>query len=83
MITSKGRKELEYSLAKLVETLIRDNVIEFISRKLNSSTDEFNKVKILREKYKQMELEEQKRIKEEREKKEKEKKEKEDQEKKE
>ena len=79
----EGRKELEYSLAKLVETLIRDNVIEFISRKLNSSTDEFNKVKILREKYKQMELEEQKRIKEEREKKEKEKKEKEVQEKKE
>ena len=79
----EGRKELEYSLAKLVETLIKGNVIEFISRKLNSATEEFNKVKTLREKYKQMELEEQKRLKEEKEKIEQEKKDKENENKKE
>ena len=65
----EGRKELETSLAKLVEILIREKAIEFISRKLNSSTEEFNRVKNLREKYKQLELEEQKKLKEEKEKK--------------
>ena len=63
-----NRKELEFSLAKLVEILIKENVIDLISRKLNSSTEEFNRMKNLREKYKQLELEEQKKKKEEKEK---------------
>ena len=71
----EGRKELEFSLAKLVEIIIKEKVLEFISRKLNSATGQFNKAKNLRENYKQMELEEQKRLKEEKEKKEKEEKE--------
>ena len=69
----EGRKELEFSLAKLVEILIKENVIDLISRKLNSATEEFNRVKNLREKYLQIELEEQKKKKEEKEKQEKEK----------
>ena len=69
----EGRKELEFSLAKLVEILIKEKVVEFISRKLNTATGQFDKVKTLREKYKQMELEEQKRLKEEKEKEKKEK----------
>ena len=56
----EGRKELEFSLAKLVEIIIKENVIDLISRKLNSATEEFNRVKNLREKYLQIELEEQK-----------------------
>ena len=63
-----NRKELEFSLAKLVEIFIKENVIDLISRKLNSSTEEFNRMKNLREKYKQLELEEQKKKKEEKEK---------------
>ena len=54
------RKELEFSLAKLNEVLIKNGVIDYISRKLNSSTEEFNRAKILKEKYKQMEIEEKK-----------------------
>jgi hypothetical protein len=69
----EGRKELEFSLAKLVEILIKENIIDLISRKLNSATEEFNRVKNLREKYLQIELEEQKKKKEEKEKQEKEK----------
>ena len=69
----EGRKELEFSLAKLVEILIKENLIDLISRKLNSATEEFNRVKNLREKYLQIELEEQKKKKEEKEKQEKEK----------
>ena len=69
----EGRKELEFSLAKVVEILIKENIIEFISRKLNSSTEEFNRVRNLRERYKQIELEEQQKQKEEFEKQKKEK----------
>ena len=69
----EGRRELEFSLAKLVEIIIKENVIDLVSRKLNSATDEFNRVADLREKYLQLELEEQKKQKEEKEKKEKEK----------
>ena len=69
----EGRKELEFSLAKVVEILIKENIIEFISRKLNSSTEEFNRVRNLRERYKQIELEEQQKQKEELEKQKKEK----------
>ena len=64
----EGRKELEFSLAKLVEIIIKENVIDLISRKLNSATEEFNRVKNLREKYLQIELEEKKKKKEEKEK---------------
>jgi len=67
----EGRKELEFSLAKLVEIIIKENVIDLISRKLNSATEEFNRVKNLREKYLQIELEEQRKKKEEKENKEK------------
>ena len=68
----ESRKELEYSLAKLVEIIIKEKVINIVSRKLNSATEEFNRVKNLKEKYKQIELEEQKKKKEEKEEKEKE-----------
>ena len=54
------RKELEFSLAKLNEVLIKNGVIDYISRKLNSSTEEFNRAKTLKEKYKQIEIEERK-----------------------
>ena len=74
----EGRKELEFSLAKVVEILIKENIIEFISRKLNSSTEEFNRVRNLRERYKQIELEEQQKQKEELEKQKKEKEKKEE-----
>ena len=67
-----GRKELEFSLAKLNEVLIKGGVIDYISRKLNTSTEEYTRSKMLKEKYKQIELEEIKRKKEEKEKKEKE-----------
>ena len=56
----EGRKELEFSLAKLNEVLIKNKVIDFISRKLNSSTAELNKAKNLKDKYRQMEIEEKK-----------------------
>ena len=69
----EGRRELEFSLAKLVEIIIKGNVIDLVSRKLNSATEEFNRANDLRQKYLQLELEEQKKQKEEKEKKEKEK----------
>ena len=59
-----GRKELESSLSKFNELLIKGGVIDFISRKLNSATEEFNRAKILKEKYKQIEIEEMKKEKE-------------------
>ena len=55
-----GRKELEFALAKLNDTLIKGGIIDFISRKLNSSTEEFTRAINLKEKYKQIELEEKK-----------------------
>ena len=59
-----SRKELEFSLAKFNETLIKGGIIDYISRKLNSSTEEFNRAKNLKEKYKQIEIEEMKKEKE-------------------
>ena len=61
----EGRKELEFSLAKLVEIIIKGNVIDLVSRKLNSATEEFNRANDLRQKYLQLEIEEQKKQKEE------------------
>ena len=63
-----GRKELEFSLAKLNEVLIKGGIIDYISRKLNTSTEEYTRAKILKDKYKQIELEENKKKKEEKEK---------------
>ena len=59
-----GRKELEFSLAKLNETLIKGEVIDFISRKLNTATEEYTRAKSLKENYKKLELEENRRKKE-------------------
>ena len=59
-----GRKELEFALAKLNDTLIKGGIIDFISRKLNSSTEEFTRAISLKAKYKQIELEEKKKEKE-------------------
>ena len=70
-----GRKELEFSIAKLNETLIKGEVIDLISRKLNTGTEEYTRAKCLKENYKKLELEENKRKKEKEKEKEKEKKE--------
>ena len=56
----EGRKELEFSLSKLNETLIKEGIVDYISRKLNSSTEEYSRARTLKEKYKQLEIEEKK-----------------------